>query len=476
MPLESKLITALKWSAIVKFLGQVINWSFTFLTIRLLTPDDYGLFAITMASIALFTLINEFGLGAALVQTRILDNTQIRSANGFIIFANVLIFIFIYLTSAPIANFFDDQRLSLLLQVSALQFLIGALAIVPRSLLTRNIDFKNRELISLGRGIINAVSTYYFALLGYGVWSLIYGALISSLISTIALNFANKKFYFPSLSIEPIRSLIDYSGNILIQRVIWWLYTQADVFILKKSFESSVVGIFFTAKHLASMPQDKMSAIINDVILTGFSKINEDKDKVKKQTLRILAMLSTFIFPLYYGIAATSEILVPILIGEQWLGIIEPLFLLCLIYPLRMLNTPIAEVINALGFAKVNTFGTMTSSFIMIISIIIGAQWGVIGVCYAWLIGYPIAFSTFNLIAYKYTNVSIIEIISCISPALLNSIAMMISVKLLYNFVLIEPGILNLFLSVTVGFTTYLTLTLINNKYTLMDITKILNI
>lgn len=476
MPLEKRLIVALKWSALAKFSGQIINWCFTFLTIRLLTPDDYGLFAITMASIALFTLINEFGLGAALVQTKNLNNAQIKSANGLIISVNIFIFIFIYIVSTPIAIFFDDIRLSLLLQVSSVQFLIGALAVVPRSLLTRNIDFKNRELISLARGIISAVSTYYFALIGYGVWSLIFGALISSFFSTVALNFANKKFYFPSLAISPIRPLLTYSGNMLIQRVIWWLYTQADVFVLKKLFDSAVVGIFFTAKHLASMPQDKMSSIINDVILTGFSKINEDKDKVKKQTLRILAMLSTLIFPLYYGIAATSEMLVPLLIGDQWLAIIEPLFLLCLIYPLRMLNTPIAEVVNALGFPKVNTVGTMISSFIMILSIVIGAQWGVIGVCYAWLIGYPIAFSIFNILASKYTNASLFEIFRCITPAFLNSVLMVVSVKLLYSSLLTEPNIINLVLSIVAGAVTYLILTLINNKEIFREIAKLANI
>jgi len=470
MSLEKKLIHALKWSAVSKFLSQLINWCFTFLTIRLLTPDDYGLFAIIMASLALFTLINEFGLGAALVQTKELNEIQIKSANGFIIVINIFILLLILLISSPLSTFFDEPRLSSLLNMSAIQFLLGALAVVPRSLLTRNIDFKNKEIIFAIKGFIAAFSTYVFALQGYGVWSLIYGSLLSSLFATIALNIVIKRFYFPSLSLSPIRPLLGFSINMLAQRTIWWLYTQADIFILKKLFISSIVGIFFTAKHLASMPQDKLSSIINDIVLTGFSKIKDDIVNVRKQTLRLLSMLSTIIFPIYYGIAATSEILVPLLIGEQWLATIEPLFLLCLIYPLRMLNVPIAEVLNALGLTKVNITGLIINSSIMLTSIFIGSQWGILGVCYAWLIGYPIAFALFNIIASKHTGITLFSIIKSISPAFISSVVMLLSVQSLYHYVLIEVSILSFIISALTGAIIYLSLISLSNKSTCKDI------
>lgn len=470
MSLEQKLINAIKWSAVSKFLSQLINWCFTFLTIRLLTPDDYGLFAIVLASLSLFALINEFGLGAALVQTKELTNEQIKSANGLIISINIVIFSIVLLISSPLSVFLGDQRLASLLDMAAIQFLLSAPAVVPRSLLIRNIDFKNKEIIFAIKGFIAAFSTYILALQGYGVWSLVYGALLSSTFATFTLNIVIKRFYFPSLSLAPIRPLLGFSINMLTQRTLWWLYTQADVFILKKIFTSSVVGIFFTAKHLASMPQDKLSAIINDIVLTGFSKIKDDIVKVRKQTLRLLSMLATIIFPIYYGIAATSEIFIPLLIGEQWLEAIKPLFLLCLIYPLRMLNAPIAEVLNALGFTKVNITGLIVNSTIMLTSILIGAQWGILGVCYAWIIGYSIAFVLFTIIASKHTGITLFSIIKSILPAFLSSVVMLIAVQGLFHYLLIEVSIFSFIISALTGAITYLSLIFITNKSTCKDI------
>ena len=348
------------------------------------------------------------------------------------------------------------------------------MAVVPRSLLIRNINFKNKEIIFAIKSFIAACSTYIFALQGYGVWSLVYGSLLSSLFATFALNIVIKRFYFPSLSLAPIRPLLGFSMNMLAQRTIWWLYTQADVFILKKLFISSVVGVFFTAKHLASMPQDKLTSIINDIVLTGFSKIKDDLVKTRKQTLRLLSMLATIIFPIYYGIAATSQILIPLLIGEQWLGAIEPLFLLCFIYPLRMLNAPIAEVLNALGFTKVNITGLLVNSTVMLTSILIGAQWGILGVCYAWVIGYSIAFALFNIIASKHTGITLLSIIKSISPAFLSSLLMLVAVQCLYHYVLIEVSIFSFFISALTGTIIYLSLILLTNMRTCKDIISLI--
>lgn len=464
MSLEKKIAVALKWSVIGKLTGQLVTWCFTFLTIRLLTPEDYGLFAITVASIALFTVINEFGLGAAIVQSKNLSEQQIRSANGFIILTNVAIFIIISMLSYPISIFFEEARLASLLQVSSLQFLVGALAVIPRSILVREIEFKNKEIIFLIKSILGAISTYIFALEGYGVWSLIYGAIISSVFTTVALNVAVKKFYTPSIRLNPIKNLLSYSYNILVQRVIWWFYTQVDVFMLKKLFDTATVGIFFTAKHLASMPQEKLNSIVNEIVLTSFAKISNDKERVRLETIRILSMLSTMIFPIYYGMAATSNLLVPLLIGEQWVATIEPLFLLCLVYPLRMLNSPISEIINALGLPKVSTYGLIINSVIMIVSIVIGAQWGIVGVCIAWIFGYTTSFFIFNAMASKYTTVSVFDIVKSIFPAFINSAIMIVFLKLIFFHFIPEQCYTNLFLGIVVGMSIYTLLTYVNNR------------
>ena len=44
MSIERQAISALKWSAISKIVSQLVTWAVTIVVIRLLTPDDFGLF------------------------------------------------------------------------------------------------------------------------------------------------------------------------------------------------------------------------------------------------------------------------------------------------------------------------------------------------------------------------------------------------------------------------------------------------
>jgi len=56
---------AVIWRSGSQIAGQVIAWASTFLVIRILTPADYGLFALTQVMLMLFTMMNGYGLASA---------------------------------------------------------------------------------------------------------------------------------------------------------------------------------------------------------------------------------------------------------------------------------------------------------------------------------------------------------------------------------------------------------------------------
>jgi O-antigen/teichoic acid export membrane protein len=138
-----------------------------------------------------------------------------------------------------------------------------------------------------------------------------------------------------------------------------------------------------------------------------------------------------------------------------------------------MLNSPISEIINALGLPKVSTYGLIINSVIMIASIVIGAQWGIVGVCIAWIFGYTTSFFIFNTMASKYTTVSVFDIVKSIFPAFINSVIMIVSLKLLFSHYLLEESFFNLLLGIVVGVSIYTLLTFINNRAICIDMYRI---
>ena len=80
--LDRTLVRGLAWTGAVKWLSQILSWLSTIVVARLLTPEDYGIVAMASVFIGLIGLLNEFGLGAAVVALRQLTDEQISSMHS----------------------------------------------------------------------------------------------------------------------------------------------------------------------------------------------------------------------------------------------------------------------------------------------------------------------------------------------------------------------------------------------------------
>src|SRR5690606_15166816 len=86
-----------------------------------------------------------------------------------------------------VANFYGQDMLSDLLRFYCLSFIFGAFSAVQLVRLTKKMDFKTQTLIAIPSTILGGVVGIVMAYLGYGVWSLVWSYLITSLGSAIQL-------------------------------------------------------------------------------------------------------------------------------------------------------------------------------------------------------------------------------------------------------------------------------------------------
>jgi O-antigen/teichoic acid export membrane protein len=198
--LKNQVASSLRWNAIVKLCGQLINWAITLFVIRLLLPADYGLMAMSNVIIGFIVMIAEMGFGASLVQSATLDSMRIRQVWGAAILINTAACAFIAAAAPWIADFYSEPRLVLVVQVAALQFLLIAASLVPAALLRRELRFKRLSFVELGSGVFGNGITLALAYSGYGIWSLVFGALSIALFRAITLQIVAPVGLWPSFS------------------------------------------------------------------------------------------------------------------------------------------------------------------------------------------------------------------------------------------------------------------------------------
>lgn len=392
MELRNKVISGLKWSVGGKVSVQLFSWASTIVVMRLLHPDDYGLIAMATVFLALCLLLNEMGLAGALVQSKEYTDTIQRQAFGVVLLLNGFLFLLLLAASGMIAGYFDEPILTELVPVLAVQFLIIAFSVIPSATLTREMNFRAISIVDIVSALLASIVTLSMAWFGFRVWALVFGSLTGILVRTIGLNLAAPFYKLPSWDYSGFGKTVRFGGWISLNRILWYIYSQADVFIAGKILGTTMLGYYSVAMHIASLPMQKVGSILHGVGLPAYSKLQDDIEQAGTYVLKASRIISFVAFPMFLGISCIAPELVTLALGERWLLAILPMQLLSIVVPLRTLSISLAPAVTGTGRPDVNVKTLAVACVIMPASFYIGAQWGLKGLSIAWVVGYPLWF------------------------------------------------------------------------------------
>jgi len=391
--LKQEVLRSLAWSGGLRYLGQIITWGITLFVIRLLNPDDYGLMAKAYLCIGFLVMFSELGLAAAVVQKKDINHYQLGQVFGFVILVNVFMAILLFSGAPLAAHFFGDGRLIPIFRFLSVVFLLIACYVVPDALLTREMDFQRKSMVELLGAIVSSGTTLFLALHGYGVWSLVWGVIGNYFMVALSYHVVKRVWIRPRFRFQGFKYFASFGGLMTANRIFWYLYSQADIFIASRFLSNSLLGTYSVAANLSSMPLDKVAPIMNQVAFPAYSSIKNDTGLVRSHFLKSVRLVSLIAFPLFWGLLATSPEFIPMFLSPKWSGLIIPLQLLCIIMPLRMLGTLFAPVFQGLGDVKITLVNNLIIFVVMVFAFCIGIKWGVSGICIGWVLGYSAAFA-----------------------------------------------------------------------------------
>lgn len=394
MDIRSKVMSALRWSAAARILGQLISWSVTIMVIRQLSPGDYGLMAMAMVVVSLLILLNTLGLDAVLVQQKALHEQMRRQVFGVVIVLNTAFFLLVLLGAGAVAAFYDEPALTPVLQVLSVQFLLLIFETLPQSRLERDIDFARRSIVDLVTLVLGSLVTLVLALAGFGVWALVWGTLASNATRMIGLNLICRNLVWPSFSLRGMTQHFSFGGFVTVDRGLWYLFSESDKFVGGKLLGNHLLGYYTVASQLASLPIHKITGLLNSVAFPAFSQAHASTtaDTVAGYLLKATHLLGIAAFPVFFGISCTAGPLIEVLLGEKWLPAAPLLQLMGLVMPFRLLSNIFPPLLWGIGHPRTSASNLLIAAILMPVAFVLGTRWGVIGLAYAWLGMYPLVF------------------------------------------------------------------------------------
>ena len=290
---------------------------------RILSPSEFGLFGIAMLFLSFLEIISETGVNIFLIQEGEDINSFIDTAWIVSIVRGILIALVLFLLAPVISHFFNSpQSLNVLLLISLAPLMRGFInPSVVR--FQKNLLFAKEFIFRFLIYFLDASIAIIVALITHSAISLVYGLLAGAVFEVCASHL----FVRPGPKLRFVKNKL----NLIIKRGKWvtfagifnYLFENIDDAVVGRLLNTAYLGTYQMAYKVSSLPMTEVSDVIQKVTLPVYSKITQDKERLKKAFIKSLLVTTLIVIPIGIILFFFPEKVVLILLGPKWISTVS---------------------------------------------------------------------------------------------------------------------------------------------------------
>lgn len=351
--LKSKVVKGVVWVTFEKLAIQFVGFFLTMILARLLTPEDYGLVSMIGIFVFVSMTLADAGLGRALVQKKDADKLDFNTMFYASLTIAGVVYGILFACAPLIAAWYGIPKLCWVLRVIAFSIVFHSIEGVQQAELNRrllfNLSFKINLIASLSSLIVGAT----LALLGWGVWAIVWSQFASGLSGVIArwIFIAWRPAWM--FSWKSLLRLWNYGWKMTLAGIIDSAFSQLSGLLIGKIYSPADLAYVDRGN---SMPQLAMSTInqsITRVTFPALAQVQDEKSRAHECMRKMIRSSLYVVFPMMVGCAVCSSSLIPLLFGDQWLAAIPYAWIACFSCALMPFHTINLNCIAALGRSDV---------------------------------------------------------------------------------------------------------------------------
>lgn len=427
--LRDQVRAAVIWRSGSQIVGQLVTWISTFIVIRILSPADYGLYALTSVVLGLLTLMNGFGLANALIRERETSPQLLRQVFGMLFVLNGTLALIQFLAAPLVATYYGQPMVTDLLRVQSLIYLTNPFLALGYAVLSRRMDFRRQAQVNLLAGFAAAATALGGAFAGLGVWTLVFAPLVGFASRALGMTIAAGNFIRPSFDFRGAWRLALFGGTVTVGQFFWFLQTQADIAIAGRVFEPHLLGIYTTSLFLTQMFVTKFVPPINEVAYSAYARLQDDGEAFRYGFLKAVRIIMLLGVPFSLGLAASADAVVPVVLGPKWAETAPVIAMLGFAMPFMTLQALFGPAVNAAGQPGLYTRISLFGGILLPLCFLVGVHWGITGLASAWLVGYPLLVALSMAWVLPALHLSLRDFLGALATPLIAGIAMVILVR-----------------------------------------------
>jgi O-antigen/teichoic acid export membrane protein len=404
--LRARVLRGFAWVAASQVGAQLTRAVVAIVIARLLTPEEYGLAALALVFASLVMVFSDLALGAALIQRKDLSVVDRDTAFWTTLAAGLIFTVLGVALSGPLASLYGEPDAQPLLFVLSLSFVVAALGATQQNLMLRDMDYRRVEVLTMIAGLAGGIAAVAAAVYGAGAWAIIAQQIVATAIATALAwkrSLWRPRFAFSRAS---LRSMWSFSAYMLGQRMLWYLQSNADRFLIGRFLGTAALGVYAVAYNTMLVPASKLGGPLQRVFSPAFSRIQDQPERIAATWARVARLLAFVSVPALGGLIVVAPDFVPLVLGDQWTNAVPVIQILAWVGIVQALQAINMDILLARGRSKTMFRFAVVATTAHIGAFAVGLEWGIIGVSVAYAISTTLVEPAQTVLAARALNVS----------------------------------------------------------------------
>lgn len=371
--------TAWLWAFAEKGLNKGIGFGVYIVLAQFLTPTEFGVVALARIVTDYMEILADQGLGNAIIQKKNLSDRLITAAFWINLFLSLFLFFLIFFFAPSIASFYDEPRLLNVLKVLSIVIVISGLTRIQVAILIKHMKFRDLTYRSLTASVSGGIVGIAMAFNGYGVWCIVGQQVVSYTVSLVML--WNVSDWRPCLKISfsAVKELYSFSSKVILNQQLVFFSGKIDAIVISTFFGLTALGIYDLAKKIIFLMIGVLYAPFSKILLSQYSKIQDNTDKISKQLIKTLYLSGLLIIPIFIILSALSDSFISFLFGKEWIEAKTILSIICIYGALKIFPTLLHATFLARGKPHYPLWSNLLRLIFLVVMIPFAIPFGLVG-------------------------------------------------------------------------------------------------
>jgi O-antigen/teichoic acid export membrane protein len=320
---------------------------------RLLSPSDYGVYAIALVALTLLQSMNELGVSLAIVRwegdVRAFGPTVLTIATA----SSVILYVVTFVTAPYYCQAMGSPHATVVLRLICISVILDGASSVAVGLLNRQFRQRSRLLVDGVTFLVSTGITIGLAADNYGPISFAWGRVIGYAISATSYLVLSPIKILPGWDADYARALIRFGLPLAGASLLVLAVSNVDNIVVGATLNKTALGLYLMAFNQSSWPLTVLSEAARRVTLAGFARLVDNLVAFRNALRKGMGLLMAVTVPVCVMLAAYSEPMLRFVYGDRWAPAATALRFLAILGLARVALFVGYDALVALGHARV---------------------------------------------------------------------------------------------------------------------------